>query len=284
MLPYRPSATARRVAVSRAAHQLWDSPLALDDPVALRLVGEQARAALERGGLEKRSRLSRSIRAFVVARSRFAEDQLAASLSRGVRQYVVLGAGLDTFAYRNPHAATGLRVWEVDHPATQAHKREQLALAGIAVPDSVTYVPIDFHRQSLAEQLQRQAFDTTEPSFFSWLGVSMYLEPATVLDTLRWVATALPPGSGLAMDYVPPITRQRWAVRAVLRVMALAVAAHGEPWRGFFDPAQLARALRGMGYATLIDWDCDTINAHYFVGRHDGLQMGGGAHLLCAIR
>ena len=92
MLPYRPSATARRVAVSRAAHQLWDSPLALDDPVALRLVGEQARAALERGGLEKRSRLSRSIRAFVVARSRFAEDQLAASLSRGVRQYVVLGA------------------------------------------------------------------------------------------------------------------------------------------------------------------------------------------------
>ena len=284
MLPYRPSATARRVALSRAAHQLWDSPLVLDDPVALRLVGEQARAALERGGLEKRSRLSRSIRAFVVARSRFAEAQLAASLSRGVRQYVVLGAGLDTFAYRNPHAATGLRVWEVDHPATQAHKREQLALAGIAVPDSVTYVPIDFHRQSLAEQLQRQAFDTTVPSFFSWLGVSMYLEPATVLDTLRWVATALPRGSGLAMDYVPPIAQQPWAVRVVLRVMALAVAAHGEPWRGFFDPAQLAQALRGMGYATLIDWDCDTINAHYFVGRHDGLQMGGGAHLLCAIR
>jgi methyltransferase (TIGR00027 family) len=284
MLPYRPSATARRVALSRAAHQMWDSPLVLQDPVALRLVDPQARAGLERGGLQRHSRLSRSIRAYLVARSRFAEDQLAASLARGVRQYVVLGAGMDSFAYRNPHIAAGLRVWEVDHPATQAYKREQLTAAGIEVPDSVTHVPIDFHRQSLAEQLQHHGFDTTVPSFFSWLGVSMYLEPTTVLDTLRWVATALPEGSGLAMDYVPPIAQQPWAVRAVLRVMALAVAAHGEPWRGFFDPAELAQALSGMGYGALIDWDRDAINAHYFVGRHDGLQMGGGAHLLCAIQ
>lgn len=279
----RPSATARRVALSRAAHQLWDSPLVLDDPVALRLIAAQERTALQRGGLEKHSRLSRSIRAFVVARSRFAEDLLAASVSRGVRQYVVLGAGMDSFAYRNPHSGAGLRVWEVDHPATQAYKREQLAAAGVAVPDTVTYVPVDFTRQSMPEQLQLHGLDTNVPTFFSWLGVSMYLEPATVLDTLRWVATALPPGSSLAMDYVPPIAQQPWGVRAVLRVMALAVAAHGEPWRGFFDPDALGTRLRGMGYETLIDWDSDAINRHYFAKRQDGLRMGGGARLLCAI-
>lgn len=280
MRTFSPSTTARRVAISRAAHQLWDHPLVLEDPVALRLVGAKA---LARGGLEKHSRLSRSIRAFLVARSRFAEDQLAAALARGVRQYVVLGAGMDTFAYRNPHAAAALRVWEVDHPATQTHKRAQLSATGIDVPDSVTYVPIDFLSQSLPEQLQRHGFDTTQPAFFSWLGVSMYLEPTTVLDTLHWVATSLPAGSGLAMDYVPPIAQQPWAVRVVLRVLALAVAVHGEPWRGFFDPTELGQTLRAMGYHTVIDWDTDTINRNYFTARRDGLQVGGGGHLLCAI-
>lgn len=283
MLAYSPSATARYVAQSRAAHQLWDSPLVLDDPVALRLVGEQARATLARGGLEKYSLLARSLRSFVVARSRFAEDQLAASLARGVRQYVILGAGMDSFAYRNPHAASGLRVWEVDHPNTQAYKRAQLAEGGVAVPQGTTYVPIDFQRQSLAEQLQTHGWNPQVPSFFSWLGVSMYLEPATVLDTLRWVATATPAGSGIAMDYVPPIAQQPWAVQAVLRMLALAVAMQGEPWRGYFDPQALGQALRDMGFHTVIDWDSDTVNQHFFRKRSDGLGMGGGGHLLCAI-
>lgn len=284
MLSYSPSATARHVALSRAAHQLWDSPLVLDDPVALRLVGEQARADLARGGLEKYSLLARSLRSFLVARSRFAEDQLAASLARGVRQYVVLGAGLDTFAYRNPHARGGLRVWEVDHPNTQAYKRAQLAEGGVAVPQGTTYVPIDFQRQTLAGQLQQHGWDPQVPSFFSWLGVSMYLEPATVLDTLRWVATATAPGSGIAMDYVPPIAQLPWAVQAVLRMVALGAAMQGEPWRGYFDPQALGQALHGMGYRKVTDWDSDRINRSYFRARRDGLQVGSGAHLLCAIR
>ena len=282
MLAYSPSATARYVALSRAAHQLWDSPRVLDDPVALRLVGEQGRADLARGGLEKYSLLARSLRSFVVARSRFAEDQLAASLARGVRQYVILGAGMDSFAYRNPHAASGLRVWEVDHPNTQAYKRAQLAADGVAVPQGTTYVPIDFQRQSLAEQLQQHGWDPQVPSFFSWLGVSMYLEPATVLDTLRWVATATPAGSGIAMDYATPISQQPWAVQAVLRMLALAVAMQGEPWRAYFDPQALAQALRDMGYRKLTDWDSERINHSYFRARRDGMGVGGGAHLLCA--
>lgn len=283
MLAYSPSATARHVAMSRAAHQLWDSPLVLDDPVALRLVGAQARAELTLGGLEKYSLLARSLRSFLVARSCFAEDQLAASLARGVRQYVVLGAGLDTFAYRNPHAAAGLRVWEVDHPNTQAYKRAQLAEEGVAVPEDTTYVPIDFEHQSLAAQLQQHGWNPQVPSFFSWLGVSMYLEPATVLDTLRWVVTATPPGSGIAMDYVPPIAQQPWVVQAVLRMVALGVAMQGEPWRGYFDPQALAKSLREMGYRKVTDWDGNRINRCFFRARRDGLQVGGGGHLLCAI-
>ena len=111
----------------------------------------------------------------------------------------------------------------------------------------------------------------------------MYLEPATVLDTLRWVATATPPGSGIAMDYMLPMAQQPWPMRAVLGVLALGVAAHGEPWRGFFDPVLLEQSLRAMGYHTVIDWDADAINRTYFAERRDGLRTGGSGHLLCAI-
>ena len=284
MIGLTPSTTARRVAVSRAAHQLWHHPLLMEDPVALRLLDGATRSGLERGGLQKYSRVARSLRAFLVARSRFAEDQLAQSLARGVRQYVVLGAGMDTFAYRNPHPATALRVWEVDHPGTQAYKRGQLAAAGIAVPPNTMYVPIDFRTQSLQEQLLLHGFDLHAPSFFSWLGVTMYLKPATVLETLRFVAQATPVGSGIALDYVPPFDQQPWFKRPALHLLARYVAALGEPFQGFFDPAELGQALRDMGFETVVDWDSATINQQYFRQRSDGLQTGGGGHLLCAIR
>lgn len=278
-----PSTTARRVAASRAAHQLWDRPLVLEDPVALRLLDAPTRAGIERGGLQKLSRVSRSLRAYLVARSRFAEDQLAQSLARGVRQYVILGAGMDTFAYRNPHPATALRVWEVDHPGTQAYKRGQLAAAGIALPHNTTYVPIDFRTQSLPAQLRQHGVDMQAPVFFSWLGVSMYLAPATVLETLRFVAQDCQAGSGIALDYVPPLAQHPWFQRPALHLLAWYVAALGEPFLGFFDPTELGQTLRGMGFKTLIDWDTDTINRQFFSQRSDGLRTGGGGHLLCAI-
>ena len=139
------SRTARRVAIRRAAHQLLDHPRVLDDPLALRIIGAEAAEEL-RSNPKEHHAFSRAFRAFMAARSRYAEDELAGAVERGVRQYVVLGAGLDTFAYRNPHA--GLRVFEVDHPATQAWKREQLSAAGIAIPAALTFVPVDFERQT----------------------------------------------------------------------------------------------------------------------------------------
>src|SRR5580658_8858725 len=175
MIEARPSRTALRVAMRRAAHQLFDSPKVLDDPIAVRIIGTGALEQLEAGRLREATGLARGLRAFMAARSRYAEDALARSVGRGARQYVVLGAGLDTFAYRNPYGESALRVFEVDYPATQEWKRQQLEEARIAVPQSVTYVPVDFERQTLREGLQLARFDSTKPTFFSWLGVTMYL-------------------------------------------------------------------------------------------------------------
>src|SRR6202161_3091310 len=140
------SRTAQRVAIRRgalrrAAHQLLDQPRVLDDPLALLIIGADAAEQLRSNPKEHRA-FSRAFRAFMAARSRYAEDELARAVALGVTQYVVLGAGLDTFAYRNPHA--GLHVFEVDHPATQAWKRVQLQTAEIPIPASLTFVPIDF--------------------------------------------------------------------------------------------------------------------------------------------
>src|ERR1700675_701916 len=140
------SKTAHRVAIRRAAHQLLDQPRVLDDPLALRIIGSEAEQEL-RSNPKEHHAFSRAFRAFMAARSRYAEDELARAVAQGVAQYVVLGAGLDTFAYRNPH--DGLHVFEVDHPATQAWKREQLQTAGMVIPAALTFVPIDFERGTL---------------------------------------------------------------------------------------------------------------------------------------
>src|SRR5580700_6523867 len=150
------SRTAQRVAIRRAAHQLLDEPKVLDDPLALRIIGTEAAAALRSDPKEDHV-FARAFRAFMAARSRYAEDELARAVEVGVTQYVILGAGLDTFAYRNPHP--GLRVFEIDHPATQTWKREQLQSAGIAVPVGLTFVPVDFEGQTLADGLGRAGLD-----------------------------------------------------------------------------------------------------------------------------
>src|ERR1700688_3077516 len=179
------SKTAQRVAIRRAAHQLLDEPRVLEDPLALRIIGSEAEEEL-RSNPKEHHAFARAFRAFMAARSRYAEDELARAVAHGVRQYVVLGAGLDTFAYRNPHA--GLRVFEVDHPATQAWKREQLQAAGIAIPPSLTFVPIDFEQETLADGLEDCGFDASAAAFFSWLGVTPYLTREACMTTLSSIA------------------------------------------------------------------------------------------------
>ena len=182
----------------RAAHQLFDHPLVHDDPLALRMVAEADVAALRAD--PNAAADSRALRAFLAVRSRVAEDALADAVARGVRRYVLLGAGLDTFAYRNPHP--DVRVFEVDHPDTQAMKRRRLADAGVAVPDGVTYVAIDFATDALGPTLRTAGLDA--PAFFAWLGVTPYLEPDTVLATLDAVAPFTAGGGGVVFDYSVP--------------------------------------------------------------------------------
>jgi methyltransferase (TIGR00027 family) len=282
MEPGRPSATAFRVAMRRAAHQVLDSPRVLEDPVALRIIGPARAESLRTDRRTYDSRFARRLRAFLVARSRCAEDALAEAVTRGVTQYVILGAGLDTFAYRNPFPAGTLRVFEVDHPATQAWKLELLRKTGIAIPDGVTFVPVDFASQSLRERLSGSGFAAAAPAFYSWLGVTMYLEREAVLSTLGWIAANTPRGGGIVFDYAISPATLNWFERWVYRGMARRVAAVGEPWRATFVPAELVRALRELGVADVEDLRAREINARYFAERRDKLQVGTLAGLISA--
>jgi len=269
-----PSKTAQGVALRRAAHQLLDHPPVFEDPLAVAIAGPQAAEILsapERWAAGE----SRRLRAFLAARSRYAEDRLRGAIGRGVRQYVILGAGLDTYAYRARPGREGLRVFEVDHPATQSWKRARLQRAGIAVPDSLVFVPLDFERQVLSEELAAAGFRADRPSFFSWLGVVMYLTLEPAVATLRFIA-ALPPSSGVAFDYAQPATGLNAAEGAARDALAARVARAGEPFRLFFEPLRLAAMLQQLGFRDLEDLGPEEIGALYFKDRADGLCVGRG--------
>jgi methyltransferase (TIGR00027 family) len=269
----RPSKTAFRVALRRAAHQILDDPKVFTDPLALAIVGAEGERALQAERAKFRTPVARSFRAFMAVRSRYAEDGLAAAVQGGVRQYVVLGAGLDTFAYRNPYA--DLRVFEVDHPATQAWKRLRLEAGNISIPASMTFAPVDFESQTLIEGLARAGFDCGRPAFFSWLGVVPYLTRSAAMETFRFVGS-LPAGIGIVFDYALPPESLNLVQRLALKALADRVAAAGEPFRTFFEPSALIRDLRPMGFGSFDDLGTEEINARYFSGRSDGLKARGG--------
>jgi methyltransferase (TIGR00027 family) len=216
----------------------------------------------------------------MAARSRYAEDQLQARVTEGLTQFVILGAGFDTFAYRNPYP--NLHVFEIDHPATQELKRTQLTRAGIAIPSTLTYIPLNFETQTLADGLQAAGFNFEAPAFFSWLGVTLYLSRPSIQAVFQCVAN-LPRGSGLVFDYgVAPDTltvRQRIA----FNYMAERVAKAGEPWQTFFNPIDLDQTLQALGYSKIEDLDGPEINRRYFANRTDGLMVGSLARLLTAL-
>jgi methyltransferase (TIGR00027 family) len=277
MRDFGASRTALRVAARRAAHQILDRPPVFEDPLALAIAGAEA---VEKAASETSSP---SLRAFMAARSRFAEDELARAVARGVRQYVVLGAGLDTFAYRNPHAALGLRVFEVDHPATQEWKRARLLSAGIEIPAETVFVAVNFERQSLAGALPSAGFSAGQPAFFSWLGVVPYLTEAAFLATMSFIA-GLPPASGVVFDYAVERHALGPLEQLALDALASRVAAAGEPFHLFFDPAVLAAQLRQLGFRHLEDLDAAEINSRYFRNRADGLSVRGRAGRLLSAR
>jgi methyltransferase (TIGR00027 family) len=262
------SRTALGAAIRRAAHQLMDCPPVLDDAIAVRLVGSGYRGKIGRAS----HRVGRDARAFMAVRSRYAEDQLAEAVRRGVAQYVVLGAGLDTFAYRNPFPS--LRVFEVDFPATQEWKRSMLAAANIALPAKLTFVPLDLEHHTLAEELREAGIDTSAPAFFGWLGVAPYLTLEAFRATIDFIAQ-LPEGSAVSFDYaLEPETLSK-AGRTAFDGLAGRVARAGEPLRLFFTPETMEAELRRAGFQRIEQLDSDELNERYFKGREDGLKLSG---------
>ena len=272
----RPSRTALRVAMRRAAHQLYDAPpLVFTDPFAVRILGAHAAEVDRTPGLDPANKprpYSVALRAFLVARSRYAEDLLAQALANGITQYVILGAGLDTFALRNPHPH--LRVFEVDHPATQAWKQDLLRETSLPTPTALTFVPVDFERQSLPAQLLAAGFDSKQPTFFSWLGVVPYLTLEAFRATLSFVA-AQPAGSCLVFDYGQPRSALPFLEKLAFDSLASRVQLAGESFQLFFTPQEIAVEL--TVFSNLEDLGSAELNARYFANRTDKLRCMGNA-------
>ncbi|MGW1740136.1 class I SAM-dependent methyltransferase [Nocardia sp. NPDC001965] len=269
-----PSRTALAAAYARAYHHIADRPRILTDPLAARLLGvttdeltELGRPAQDRpgdGGGTGILRLAvgdRPRRLFFAARARFAEDRVAAAAAAGVRQVVILGAGLDTFAYRNPHP--DLCVFEVDHPATQAWKHQRLTASGIDRPERLTFVPVDFETDTLATRLEAAGFSRTDPAVFVWLGVVFYLTPDAARTTLEYIARR--PGSvEVIFDYLQSADTDE--DRAQLQARANRAAAVGEPWFSYFAPDDLAAQLRALGFTDIEDHSAADLIAGYLGG------------------
>ncbi len=264
----------------RAAPQIHDAqPLVFEDPFAIPILPPEARAELQRTPAASRKPFSAALRAFMVCRARFAEDVLAAGVRhRGVRQALILGAGLDTFALRNPYP--NLRVFEVDHPATQSWKCELLAASKLAVPATLTHVPVDFERHSLRQQLLQDGFDFTLPTATAWLGVIPYLTQEAFAATAR-VLGRLPAGSSLVFDYSQPREVLSDTEQLMLDSLSARVALAGEPFQLFFTPQQLADELSHYDLTVVEDLDSAALNARYLANRPDGLHLRGKAGRLC---
>jgi methyltransferase (TIGR00027 family) len=273
----QPSQTALLVALHRAAHQLLEGGVIFPDPLAMRILGADAEAQVRELPDDA---FSRGMRQYLVVRARIAEDALANAVERGTRQLVILGAGLDTCAYRRPPGER-LRVFEVDFPATQEWKRSLLAAAGIALPKTLVFAPVDFEHQTLAAGLAAAGVDRTLPTFFSWLGVVPYLTPEAFAGTLRYIA-GWESRTQLVFDYAnaPASLTAEW--RAAMEGLAARVAAAGESFRNYLDTEQLHAQLQALGFTVVEDLGPKQIAARFAPEQvpHAGER---GGHILRAV-
>jgi len=274
MTPGKHSHTAQGAAMYRAAHQLVDVPPVFHDPLAVKIVGADAEHELRSGRSRHSTRQAAGLRAFVAARSRFSDECFDAAFVRGVRQYVVLGAGPDTFAYRSTFEE--LKIYEVDHASTQAWKRQRLQQVSIAIPGNVSYVALDFSQQSLSEGLAQAQFDFSRPAFFSWLGVTPYLSVGVTMNALNNVVRTAPSGTEIMFDFATPATADTQLTIAGRNALAARVDAAGEPFKKPILSRRLRTDLLSMGFCVLELTDGVALNQLYFTGRNDGLTLRGG--------
>jgi methyltransferase (TIGR00027 family) len=272
-----PESTAVRVALWRAIHLEVDAaPHVFEDDIGLKLVapaeGWRQRPDMDPG-------FTRPFRASIVARARFVEDLL---LELAVPQYVILGAGLDTFAQRRPDVAAKLRIFEVDQPGPQAWKRKRLVEFGYGVPDGLKLVPVDFEAGDLWwEKLKQAGFDDKKPALVASTGVSMYLTKDAIMATLRQCA-ALVPGSTLAMTFMQPIELAEPDVRPGLEMAAKGARNSGTPFISFFTPEEMLALAREAGFREVRHVAPSDLARRYFANRTDGLRLAGAEEFLVA--
>jgi len=272
-----PSRTALMVARQRAAHQVLDHGSILHDPFAMKILGEDEKDVLQ---FATQNPLGSLGRLFTSARSRIAEDALSRGVERGIRQIVILGAGLDTFALRNPHGARQIRLYEVDHPATQAWKSERLAEAQIALPQWLIFVPVDFERDDLGEKLVAAGFQQNSPAFFTWLGVVPYLTQDAIGRTLDYMSSIQ--NSEVVFDYMGAPEASSQEVRQLETERTEQLKKINERSVTCFEPAAIAAILRSNGFSVIED-----VNFHEIVSRFgaavQGLALGHlGVHVVHA--
>jgi methyltransferase (TIGR00027 family) len=275
-----PSETARLTAVARALHREEPPPWVLDDFLALDLAGEHGPAL--------RARLSRELARddllafsrWVCVRARLPEDIVEDAITAGVRQYAILGAGLDSFAYRRADLLDRLRVYEVDHPETQQWKRGRLSTLDVPLPDSLVFAPLDFERQTLAQGLEAAGFDFGEPAVFSWIGVTMYLTGEAVTATLDTVRRC-PPGTRVVLTYNLPKHALRGMGATTDAAVAGIAAEMGEPLVSLFLPHEIEQLVRDHGFDDIVHFGPEEARSTYFAGRSD-VQFGGAQRLLVA--
>ena len=275
-----PDSTAVRVALWRAMHVQVDSPPhVLEDEVGLRLVAPDE-------GWHRRPDMDPSAtsgyRAAIIARARFIEDLVTERERNGITQYVILGAGLDTFAQRRPEIASRLRIFEVDQPRPQAWKRQRLIEFGFGIPEWLRLVPVDFEAgQSWWEKLASAGFDADQPAVVASTGVSMYLTRDANLVTLRQIAT-LAPGSTLAMTFLLPLELVDPEERTQHEAVYKAARAAGTPFLSFFSPPEMLALVREAGFSQAQYVSTTDLTQRYFTGRTDGLRPSSGEAFLIA--
>ena len=277
MKPNEPSRTALMIARQRAAHQLLDHGSILRDPFAMKILCEDEKAVLQFANAHPLASIGRL---FTAARSRIGEDALSSAVERGVRQIVILGAGLDTFALRNPHRAIDIRIYEVDYPATQAWKLERLAEAQIPLPPSLILVPVDFERDDLGEKLAVAGLQPNFPAFFTWLGVVPYLTQDAVGRTLNYISSIQ--NSEVVFDYMEPPQAFSEELKELVKERTKQLEKMDERWASHFEPAGIAAFLRSHGFSDIEDISFEEIRSRFGSGIQ-GLAPGhAGLHVVHA--
>ena len=283
------SQSARLVAISRAAHLYVDgNPKILEDDFALMFIGKEFEGLFKSNKEMFQAPQAKVVRSLTLCRSRIAEDLLIKSLEQGIQQYVILGSGLDSFAFRRPDLKNKLRIFEVDHPASLQFKIDLLEKENISVPDNLSLVPVDFESQKLTTELEKNNFVNNIPTFYSWLGVTQFISEDSVFDTLKFVSTSSP-GSQIVFQYCLPdetldseeLQQRTWARQKGEEI--------GEPWKSTFLPELLKSKLNEFGFSKIEDIDkkkAEKYLQQYFVNRTDDLELTfgkGGTALMKAV-